>query len=165
MGKRHRAGTVLPLGVLEQVVVRLHRDVAGQALLEHTEWEDGAGPVALAHRLAVWPYFGLASGFLTGKYRPGVDVQSVRAKSVARYLNDRGFGVLAELDRIAEAHRVSGAAVPVAAVALRWLAQQPGVLAPIASARNTEQLAELLPVGGFSLDAEELAALRAAADR
>ena len=129
-------------------------------LLEHAEWENGAGPVALAHGLATWPYFGLASGFLTGKYRPGVDVQSVRAKSVARYLNDRGFGVLAELDRIAEAHRV-----PVAAVALRWLAQQPGVLAPIASARNTEQLAELLPVGEFSLDAEELAALRAAAGR
>ena len=129
-------------------------------LLEHAEWENGAGRVALAHELAIWPYYGLASGFLTGKYRPGVDVQSVRARSVARYLDERGFGVLAELDRIAAAHRV-----PIAAVALRWLAQQPGVLAPIASARNTEQLAELLPVGDFSLDAGELAALRLAADR
>jgi len=132
-------------------------------LLEHADWENGAGRVALEHGLACWPYFGLASGFLTGKYRPGVDVQSVRAKSVARYLNDRGYRVLAELDRIAEAHRSSGAAVSAAAVALRWLAQQPGVLAPIASARNTEQLAELLQVGEFSLDDAELAALRAAA--
>ncbi|HEU5268642.1 MAG TPA: aldo/keto reductase [Jatrophihabitans sp.] len=132
-------------------------------LLEHADWENGAGRVALAHELATWPYFGLASGFLTGKYRPGVQVESVRSKSVARYLNDRGYRVLAELDRIAETHRVSGAAVSVAAVALRWLAQQPGVLAPIASARTTEQLSELLQVGEFSLDDAELAALRAAA--
>jgi aryl-alcohol dehydrogenase-like predicted oxidoreductase len=127
-------------------------------LLEHADWEHGAGRVALAHELATWPYFGLASGFLTGKYRPGVQVESVRSKSVARYLDERGYRVLAELDRIAEAHQVS-----VAAVALRWLAQQPGVLAPIASARTTEQLAELLQVGAFSLDDAELAALRTAA--
>jgi aryl-alcohol dehydrogenase-like predicted oxidoreductase len=129
-------------------------------LLEHADWEHGAGRVALEFGLACWPYYGLASGFLTGKYRPGVDVQSVRAKSVARYLNERGYRVLDELDQIAAAHQVS-----VAAVALRWLAQQPGVLAPIASARNPEQLAELLQVGSFSLDDDELAALRAAADR
>jgi len=128
-------------------------------LLEHADWENGAGRVALDHQLATWPYYGLASGFLTGKYRPGADVQSVRSRSVARYLNDRGFGVLAELDRIAEAHRVS-----VAAVALRWLVQQPGVLAPIASARSVEQLTELLQVGDFSLSPDELATLRATAD-
>jgi aryl-alcohol dehydrogenase-like predicted oxidoreductase len=129
-------------------------------LLEHADWENGAGKVALDHGLACWPYYGLASGFLTGKYRPGQDVQSVRAKSVARYLNERGYRVLAELDRIAAAHRVS-----VAAVALRWLAQQPGVLAPIASARTPEQLAELVQVGDFSLAADELAELRSAAGR
>ncbi len=140
-------------GVAGYVAVQPHYN-----LLEHADWENGAGRVALEHGLANWPYYGLASGFLTGKYRPGVEVDSVRAKSVARYLNDRGFRVLAELDRVAAAHRVS-----VAAVALRWLAQQPGVLAPIASARNPEQLAELVRVGDFSLDDEELAALRAAA--
>ncbi len=127
-------------------------------LLEQAEWENGAGKVALEHDLAVWPYFGLASGFLTGKYRPGVDVESVRSKSVARYLNERGYRVLDALDRVADAHRV-----PMAAVALRWLAQQPGVLAPIASARTTEQLADLLPVGRFSLSEDELSTLRAAA--
>jgi len=129
-------------------------------LLEHADWENGPGTVALAAGLACWPYYGLASGFLTGKYRPGLDVRSVRATSVARYLNERGYRVLAALDRIAEAHQVS-----VAAVALRWLAQQPGVLAPIASARNPEQLAELLQVGTLSLDADELAELRSAAAR
>ena len=168
-----RAGKVRYLGASNFSAERLRsalelaaeRGLAGYAavqphynLLEHEAWENGAGKVALDHQLATWPYFGLASGFLTGKYRPGVEVQSVRAKSVARYLNERGFAVLAELDRVAEAHRV-----PVAAVALRWLAQQPGVLAPIASARTTEQLADLLPVGQFSLDDSELAALRAAA--
>jgi aryl-alcohol dehydrogenase-like predicted oxidoreductase len=126
-------------------------------LIEHAEWETGAGKVALAHELAGWPYYGLASGFLTGKYRPGVDVESVRSKSVARYLNDRGFALLDAVDQVAEAHAVSPAAV-----ALRWLAQQPGVLAPIASARTPEQLAELVQVGRFRLSPEELAALRAA---
>jgi aryl-alcohol dehydrogenase-like predicted oxidoreductase len=65
--------------------------------------------------------------------------------------------VLDALDQVAEAHQVSNAAV-----ALRWLAQQPGVLAPIASARTPEQLAELVQVGMFRLSAEELSALRAA---
>ncbi|MFL6161259.1 MAG: aldo/keto reductase [Jatrophihabitantaceae bacterium] len=127
-------------------------------LLEHADWEAGAGKVALANELATWPYYGLASGFLTGKYRPGVEVDSVRSRSVARYLNDRGFGVLAVLDLLAEAHQVS-----VAAVALRWLVQQPGVLAPIASARTPAQLAELVQVGSFRLGHDELASLRAAA--
>jgi aryl-alcohol dehydrogenase-like predicted oxidoreductase len=126
-------------------------------LIEHAEWESGAGKVALAHELAVWPYYGLASGFLTGKYRPGLDVESVRSRSVARYLNDRGFALLEAVDQVAEAHGVSPAAV-----ALRWLAQQPGVLAPIASARTPEQLAELVQVGRFRLSPEELSALRAA---
>jgi len=168
-----RAGKVRYLGASNFTAERLQSalDLAAAAglagyvavqphynLLEHAGWENGAGRVALAHGLATWPYFGLASGFLTGKYRPGVEVESVRSKSVARYLDERGYRVLAELDRVAEAHQVS-----VAAVALRWLAQQPGVLAPIASARNTEQLADLVQVGEFSLDDAELAALRAAA--
>jgi aryl-alcohol dehydrogenase-like predicted oxidoreductase len=169
-----RAGKVRYLGASNFSAERLQsaldlaaeRDLAGYVavqphynLLEHAEWENGAGKVALANRLATWPYFGLAAGFLTGKYRPGVEVESVRSRSVARYLNERGFRVLAELDRVAEAHQVS-----VAAVALRWLAQQPGVLAPIASARNPEQLKDLLQVGDFNLNPDELAALRAATD-
>jgi aryl-alcohol dehydrogenase-like predicted oxidoreductase len=127
-------------------------------LLETTAWEAGPGRVALAHNLATWPYSGLASGFLTGKYRRGVPVESVRSNSVSKYLNDRGYRVIDTLDELARAYRV-----PIAAVALRWLAQQPGVLAPIASARTPEQLADLLAVGSFSLTDAELAELRAAA--
>jgi aryl-alcohol dehydrogenase-like predicted oxidoreductase len=127
-------------------------------LLEHREWEQGAGTVALANELATWPYFGLASGFLTGKYRRGSEVDSVRSGSVARYFDERGYRVLDALDAVAAGHGVS-----VSAVALRWLAQQPGVLAPIASARTTGQLADLVQVGSFELDQQELDSLRAAA--
>ena len=140
-------------GLASYVAVQPHYN-----LLEHADWEDGAGKVAIANELATWPYYGLASGFLSGKYRRGAEVDSVRSKAVGRYLNDRGFGVLDLLDEVAAAHRVS-----VAAVALRWLAQQPGVLAPIASARTPEQLADLVQVGSFKLSEDELAALRAAA--
>ncbi len=141
-------------GLAAYVAVQPHYN-----LLEHADWEAGAGKVALANNLATWPYYGLAAGFLTGKYRrDNTAVQSVRSQTVSKYFNDRGFAVLDALDEVAASHRVS-----VAAVALRWLAQQPGVLAPIASARNTEQLADLLQVGSFSLSEPELDTLRAAA--
>ena len=127
-------------------------------LLETEAWESGAGKVALAHGLATLPYSGLASGFLSGKYRRGVEVESVRSRAVAKYFDDRGYAVLELLDQLADEH-----AVPVAAVALRWLAQQPGVLAPIASARTPEQLTELLSIATFELSQDELDALRKAA--
>ncbi|HET6209347.1 MAG TPA: aldo/keto reductase, partial [Jatrophihabitans sp.] len=125
-------------------------------LLETTAWESGPGRVALADNLATWPYSGLASGFLTGKYRRDVPVESVRSNAVAKYLNERGYRVLDALSTLADSYRVS-----VAAVALRWLAQQPGVLAPIASARTPEQLADLLQLGSFTLTDGELAELGA----
>jgi aryl-alcohol dehydrogenase-like predicted oxidoreductase len=141
-------------GLAAYVAVQPHYN-----LLESADWENGAGRVALAHNLATWPYYGLASGFLTGKYRRGsAAVESVRAKSVAKYFNDRGYGVLEVLDTIAAEHQV-----PVSAVALRWLAQQPGVLAPIASARTVDQLADLVKVGSLTLSTAELDSLRAAA--
>ncbi|MEO6703645.1 MAG: aldo/keto reductase [Jatrophihabitantaceae bacterium] len=127
-------------------------------LLETQAWESGPGRVALANGLATWPYSSLASGFLSGKYRRGVEVESVRAKSVARYFDGRGYRVLDVLDALAGEHGVT-----VSAVALRWLAQQPGVLAPIASARTPEQLAELLTIADFTLSPDELASLRTAA--
>ncbi|HTZ42401.1 MAG TPA: aldo/keto reductase [Jatrophihabitans sp.] len=163
---RHLGASNFSAGRLESALaISAERGLAGYVavqphynLLEHAEWEAGAGRVALAHELATWPYFGLASGFLTGKYRPGTEVESVRSKAVSRYLDDRGFGVLAVLDRMAAEHGVS-----VAAVALRWLAQQPGVLAPMASARTPEQLTDLLQVADLELSEAELAELRAAA--
>jgi aryl-alcohol dehydrogenase-like predicted oxidoreductase len=103
--------------------------------------------------LACFPYFGLARGFLTGKYRRGgLDVESPRAQSVEeRYCNERGFAVLAALDAIAAAHGVAPAAV-----ALAWLLARPTVLAPIASATSTAQLAELLPVSELRLSDDEI---------
>ena len=126
-------------------------------LLEQAGWENGAGKVAVANDLATWPYSSLASGFLSGKYRRGVDVESVRSKAVAKYFDERGYRLLDALDTVARAHGVS-----VSAIALRWLVQQPAVLAPIASARNTDQLEELLTVGSIELSQDELDVLRAA---
>jgi aryl-alcohol dehydrogenase-like predicted oxidoreductase len=109
--------------------------------------------------LACIPYFGLARGFLTGKYRPGgPQVDSERASGVrASYFNERGFAVLDALDAVAAAHDTT-----VAAVALAWLLAQPQVLAPIASATSVEQLAQLLPVADIRLSADEVERLGAA---
>jgi aryl-alcohol dehydrogenase-like predicted oxidoreductase len=108
-------------------------------------------------KLSSLPYFPLASGFLTGKYRPGSKVESPRAQSAAAYLNEKGIRVLAALDEIAAAH---GSAV--ATVALAWLAAQPTVLAPIASARTIEQLPDLLGVSDLRLTDAELHKLNTA---
>jgi aryl-alcohol dehydrogenase (NADP+) len=94
-------------------------------------------------------------GFLTGKYRPGgSEVDSPRAAGASKYLDERGIAILGVLDEVAGAHDTT-----VAAVALSWLAAQPTVVAPIASARNTEQLDELLAVGSLTLTDAELDAL------
>ena len=74
------------------------------------------------------PYYGLAKGFLTGKYRAGEQIDSPRAEGASEYVGEKGDRVLAALAEVARAH-----GVPVPAVALRWLADQPTVVAPIAS--------------------------------
>ncbi|MEV4043547.1 MULTISPECIES: aldo/keto reductase [unclassified Streptomyces] len=102
--------------------------------------------------LAAVPYYALAAGFLTGKYRPGTAVDSPRAGGAAKHLeSERGRRVLAALDEIAEAH-----GAPVATVALAWLAAQPTVAAPIASARTVEQLPALLGVAELRLTEDEV---------
>ncbi|MDG9728102.1 MULTISPECIES: aldo/keto reductase [unclassified Streptomyces] len=114
-------------------------------------------PRDLAERagLAAVPYYSLASGFLTGKYRTGATVDSPRAGGAAKHLEtERGRRVLAALDEIAEAHDA-----PVATVALAWLAAQPTVTAPIASARTVEQLPALLGVAELSLTEDEIGRL------
>jgi aryl-alcohol dehydrogenase-like predicted oxidoreductase len=99
------------------------------------------------------PFYGLARGFLSGKYRPGVTVESVRATGVAKsYANERGWKMLEELDQIAQERSTS-----VAAVALAWLRAQPTVSTPIASATKLEQIKELMPV--LKLSESELQAL------
>jgi len=100
--------------------------------------------------LGVLPYFALAKGFLTGKYRPGEQIDSPRAEGASVYVGERGNRVLAALGQVAEAH-----GVPLPAVALRWLADQPTVVAPIASGRTVEQLADLLPMQDLVLTDEQ----------
>ncbi|MFJ9807234.1 aldo/keto reductase [Streptomyces sp. NPDC101158] len=110
--------------------------------------------------LAAVPYYGLAAGFLTGKYRPGAAVASVRAQGAGRHLEtERGRKVLAALDTVAAAHEAE-----LASVALAWLASRPTVVAPIASARTVEQLPALIAATELKLTDTELAALTEASE-
>ncbi|MFJ8147351.1 aldo/keto reductase [Streptomyces sp. NPDC096048] len=120
-------------------------------LVSRDTYEGESRDLAERAGLAAVPYYALASGFLTGKYRPGAAVDSPRAGGAAKHLEtERGRRVLAALDEIAEAHDA-----PVATVALAWLAAQPTVAAPIASARTVEQLPALLGVAELSLTESE----------
>ncbi|WP_445284469.1 aldo/keto reductase [Streptomyces sp. DSM 118148] len=121
-------------------------------LVSRDTYEGPLQDLAAREGLAAVPYFSLASGFLTGKYRPGATVDSARAGSAAKHLeSERGQRVLTALDEVAAAHDA-----PVATVALAWLAAQPTVTAPIASARTVEQLPALLGVAELRLSQQEL---------
>jgi aryl-alcohol dehydrogenase-like predicted oxidoreductase len=122
-------------------------------LLERGEYEGELAALCERAGVACVPYFGLARGFLTGKYRrDGKDVESLRAQGVREsYFNERGFAVLDALDAIAAEHDVA-----VAAVALAWLLAQPTVIAPIASATSPEQLGELVALAQLQLTTAEL---------
>ncbi|ANB07208.1 alcohol dehydrogenase [Streptomyces ambofaciens] len=127
-------------------------------LVSRDTYEGGLRDLAERAGLSAVPYYALASGFLTGKYRSGRAVDSPRAGGAAKHLEtERGRRVLAALDEIAEAHDA-----PVATVALAWLAAQPTVAAPIASARTVEQLPALLGVADLSLTPDEVARLERA---
>jgi aryl-alcohol dehydrogenase-like predicted oxidoreductase len=127
-------------------------------LMERREYESELAPVCERRGLACIPYFGLARGFLTGKYRrDGPRPDSPRASGVLEdYGNDRGWAVIEAVEAIAAEHESTSSAV-----ALAWLAAQPTVLAPIASATSPEQLGELLACTELQLTAEELERLAA----
>ncbi|MCX2948277.1 aldo/keto reductase [Lentzea sp. NEAU-D7] len=125
-------------------------------LVSRDEFEGELQDAVARHDLATVPYWSLAKGFLTGKYRPGVEVRSARAGAASKYLDEHGLQVLEVLDELAETHGTT-----VAAVALAWLAQQPTVAAPIASARTLEQLNDLLPVLTLELTQAEVDRLSA----
>lgn len=130
-------------------------------LLQRDVYEGELEKLCGAERLAFLPYYALAQGFLTGKYRTaaaaGGGAASPRATGATKYLDERGLRVLSVLDGIAAAR-----ATPVAAVALAWLLARPNVAAPIASARTASQLDELLPMARLELSADEVARLTAA---
>jgi aryl-alcohol dehydrogenase-like predicted oxidoreductase/tetrahydrodipicolinate N-succinyltransferase len=127
-------------------------------LYDRREFEAQLAPLCRREGLGVITYFSLASGFLTGKYRSAADLhKSARGQGMAKYLNERGMRILASLDAVAQAHAASPTMV-----ALAWLLAQDGVTAPIASATNLDQLAELVAATRLNLAAPELAALDAA---
>lgn len=129
-------------------------------LMERESYERELAPLCERHGLACLPYFALAQGFLTGKYRPddAQQVDSPRADGVReRYFNDRGLAVLDELGAVAAEHGVA-----VAAVALAWLREQPTVIAPIASATSPEQVDELIASTSLTLSDAERQRLTAA---
>ncbi|AOS64785.1 aldo/keto reductase [Actinoalloteichus hymeniacidonis] len=140
-------------GLARYVAIQPHYNLVSRDTYE--------GPLAAAAEqggLGALPYYSLASGFLTGKYRPGSTVESARAAGAGVYLDSpRGLAVLAALDAVAEARGVS-----VTAVALAWLRAQPTVVAPVVSARTTEQLEVLLSSTEVTLDDAEVAALTSA---
>lgn len=124
-------------------------------LHDRAEFESELEPLCLAHEVGVIPYYGLASGFLTGKYRSEADFgKSVRGGRMADYLNDRGTRILAALDEVAAERNT----VP-AQVALAWLIARPSITAPIASARSVEQLADLVAATRLELGSEAIARL------
>jgi len=104
------------------------------------------------------PFYGIARGFLTGKYRPGVtEVDSKRAAGAREYATDKNYAVLTAMDEVAKNHNVS-----LSAVALAWLRAQPSVSVPIASARTVEQVEEIIQVVELSVaEVEKLNAVSA----
>jgi aryl-alcohol dehydrogenase-like predicted oxidoreductase len=168
-----RDGKVRALGASNFTAARLAESLAAAAslgtaryevvqpeyhLLARDGFEAALQPLCLAEGLAVLPYYALANGFLTGKYRRREDfATSARGGRMDRYWNDRGFAVLAALDAVA----AEAKATP-AQVALAWVAAQPAVAAPIASARTEAQAEEILGAMTLDLTPAQRAALDAA---
>jgi aryl-alcohol dehydrogenase-like predicted oxidoreductase len=137
-----RTGVALP------VAVQPHYN-----LVHRNEVEETIMPVAEEFGLGLVPYYSLASGFLTGKYR-STDAEgqsSPRAQGAAKYATDAGLRIIDTLEEIGEAHGTS-----IAATSLAWLRAQPTVAAPIASARTVEQVPDLLAGARLELTADEV---------
>lgn len=121
-------------------------------LIYRKPFETEQQPVLANNNLSALPFYGLARGFLSGKYRPGLKVESVRAEGVAEFYNDKNWAVLDKVREIAQELDA-----PVAAVSLAWLRSNPQVSTPIASARTVEQLEEIVQI--VELSDEQLASL------
>ncbi|HEX9931538.1 MAG TPA: aldo/keto reductase [Allosphingosinicella sp.] len=168
-----RAGKVRALGASQISAERLEQALAISAeagwsgysvlqtwynLVERPRYEEALAGVVERKGLGMAAYFGLANGYLTGKYRGSSDLgKSVRSDQVEQYMNGRGPLVLAALDEVAAQARATPAQV-----ALAWLAAQPTVTAALASARSVDQLDELLGSLELELSADQMASLNAA---
>ena len=110
-------------------------------LMDRNPFESDQQDVVLRNHISAMPFYGVARGFLSGKYRKGVAVESVRAEGVKEYQTDRGYAVVDALTEIARAHNSTPSAI-----ALAWLRANPAVSTPIASARTVDQLREIVEV-------------------
>ncbi len=119
--------------------------------LVHRAETEGLAAVAAEHGLALVPYYGLAAGFLTGKYSRDEPIHGARAARVKHWANDEGFAVVDEVRAIAEE-----LSVDPATVALAWVRQQPGITAPIASVSAEDQLAALIAAAELKLSRSQL---------
>jgi aryl-alcohol dehydrogenase-like predicted oxidoreductase len=127
-------------------------------LIERAEYEADLAPVVAESGIGVIPYYSLAAGFLSGKYRSAADLEGkTRGRSVGKYLNERGIAILAALDAAAADYRTTPAVV-----ALAWLAARPGITAPIASATSAAQMTDLAAAAELQLSSAAIAALNAA---
>jgi aryl-alcohol dehydrogenase-like predicted oxidoreductase len=127
-------------------------------LYSRKDYEEKLMPLCLGKHLGVIPYYGLASGFLTGKYRSEADLaKSPRGQAVKKYLDERGLRILDALDTIAKLKQATPAQV-----ALAWLMARPGITAPIASATSVAQLTELMGSVRVTMDPKSIEVLDAA---
>lgn len=124
-------------------------------LYDRGDYEGDLERLCQRENIGVIPYYGLASGFLTGKYRSPADFsKSPRGTRMSAYLNSKGLRILAALDEISEAHRVNPAAV-----ALAWLIARPSITAPVASATNVAQISDFCAAAALRLSQDEIAKL------
>ena len=171
LGRLVKAGKVRAIGASQYKAARLRESMEASARLglpRYETWQpeynlyDRQGfeaelqPVAKEFGLAVIPFFGLAKGFLSGKYRKAADVEGrPRAAGLRRYFEgDRGQRILAALDEVAGRTGATPAQVSIA-----WLMAQPTIAAPIVSATSVEQLDDIAGAANVKLDASALAAL------
>ena len=130
-------------------------------LVYRKDYENGLMSVAKDENLAVFPYFSLASGFLTGKYRTMDDLKGKQREGMVKdFFTQEGLDVVAAMDGIAKAHGVE-----LATVALAWLNHRPGIAAPIASARTPEQLPALLAAAHLELSDQDMQTLDQVSDK
>lgn len=129
-------------------------------LMERTKYETQYKPLVEKYDIAVMPYYSLAAGFLTGKYRSENDFgKSVRGSSAKKYLNDKGFAVLDALDNVAKKHQTQPATV-----ALAWQLAHPTITSSIVSATSKNQLQTLIAAPGLNLDKADIALLNQASN-
>jgi aryl-alcohol dehydrogenase-like predicted oxidoreductase len=110
-------------------------------LLDRQKYENGLRALVAKHKISILPYYALAKGFLSGKYKRGERIDSVRAAGTVGYQNEHGWSLLSKVQELAQRHNTT-----MSAISLAWLRAQPTVSVLIASARTVEQLAEIMPI-------------------